>query len=101
MTLSKDDHSIWKANKKPKCHIPPIRKANGKWAKSNKEKADNFVDYVAHVFMTTMKLNHFLMYNAKFLFLFFFCPGLDKASPVWSPTSCHICQIFLTQWHII
>jgi hypothetical protein len=41
--LSPDDHSLWKATKKCKrltIAIPPIRKQDGSWARTNKEKTN-------------------------------------------------------------
>lgn len=53
--LSKEDHSIWKATKKfkrPITHIPPIRKEDDSWAKTDKEKASIFAKHLAEVFST-------------------------------------------------
>jgi hypothetical protein len=52
-SLSKDDHSIWKATKhlkRPTIHIPPLRKEDGSWARTNLDKANAFADYLATVF---------------------------------------------------
>jgi len=41
-SLSPDDTSLWKATKgfkRPQAYIPPIRKTDGRWAKSDVEKA--------------------------------------------------------------
>lgn len=47
------NYSLWKATKKLKNsvkHRAPIRKTDGSWAKSNKEKADIFADHLAGIF---------------------------------------------------
>jgi hypothetical protein len=47
-SLNKDDHTIWKSTKqftRPQIPIPPIKKATGSWAKSHREKAENFAEY--------------------------------------------------------
>lgn len=52
-SLSKDDHTIWKATKKfkrPQISIPPIRKDDGSWAKSDPEKAATFAKHLEQVF---------------------------------------------------
>jgi hypothetical protein len=52
-SLSKDDHSIWKATKhlkRPTTHIPPLKKEDGSWARTNLEKANAFADYLTTVF---------------------------------------------------
>lgn len=51
--LSPEDHSIWKATKKinrPITPIPPIRKRDRSWARSNEEKANTFAEHLAQVF---------------------------------------------------
>ena len=51
--LSPDDHTIWKATKKikrPITPIPPIRKHDQSWARSNEEKANTFAHHLAQVF---------------------------------------------------
>jgi hypothetical protein len=53
-TLSNDDHTIWKATKKinrPILPVPPIRKQDGSWARSNEEKVNTFSHHLARVFM--------------------------------------------------
>lgn len=47
------EYSLWKATKRiktPIAQIPPIRKEDGSWARSNKQKAEVFADYLTHVF---------------------------------------------------
>jgi len=47
------DNTLWKATrrlKRPQISIPPIRKADGSWAKSDDEKARAFADHLQHVF---------------------------------------------------
>ena len=47
------DYSLWKATKKikhPQISIPPIRKTDGNWARTNKEKADTFAKHLSNVF---------------------------------------------------
>jgi hypothetical protein len=51
--LSPDDRTIWKATKKinkPITPIPPIRKQDQSWARSNEEKANTFARHLAQVF---------------------------------------------------
>jgi hypothetical protein len=51
--LAPEDHSIWKATKKfkkPTVPIPPIRKTDDDWARTDTEKACAFADYLAKVF---------------------------------------------------
>ena len=46
-------YSLWKATKKSKKtveHKAPIKKPNGNWAKSNKEKAETFAEHLANIF---------------------------------------------------
>jgi hypothetical protein len=52
-SLSKDDHTIWKATKIFKRHqlsIPPMRKADRSWAKCDSEKAETFGEHLSQVF---------------------------------------------------
>lgn len=45
------NYSLWKVTKnKNESHCPPIKKSNGSWAKSNKEKADVFANHLAGIF---------------------------------------------------
>lgn len=47
------NYSLWKALKsikKPVMHSPPLRKANGEWAKGDKEKADLFAEHLEETF---------------------------------------------------
>lgn len=62
-------HSLWKATKKfdqTTKRIPPIRKANGEWAKTDKEKADLFANHLSDVFkpyesnLDETRINEFL-----------------------------------------
>jgi len=54
--LKRDDNSIWKPiknKKKPQTSLPPIRKYSippEPWAKSDKEKAELFVEHLSEVF---------------------------------------------------
>jgi hypothetical protein len=60
-SLSKDDHTIWKATKKfkrPKISIPPIRKSDRSWAKSDSEKATTFAEHLEQVFTPHSNINH-------------------------------------------
>lgn len=53
--LSIDDNTLWKATKKfkrPILSIPPLRQNNGRWARSNSEKANRFAEHLASVFST-------------------------------------------------
>ena len=59
-SLNKEDHTIWKATKKfkrPQTAIPPIRKADGTWAKSDPEKATTFADHLKQVFSPLPNIN--------------------------------------------
>lgn len=47
------NYSLWKATKKIKntvTHKAPVRKTDGSWAKSNKEKAEIFAEHLAGIF---------------------------------------------------
>lgn len=54
ITSTMDTHyALWKATKRlkqPKQHIPPIRKINGTWAKTDREKAEAFANHLQTVF---------------------------------------------------
>lgn len=54
LTAGKEtQYSLWKATKKLKntvAHRAPIKKADGSWAKSNKEKAEIFAEHLADIF---------------------------------------------------
>lgn len=54
LSADKDtNYSLWKATKKTKntvAHSAPIKKANGTWAKSNKEKAEVFAEHLSGIF---------------------------------------------------
>jgi hypothetical protein len=48
--LSPDDYTLWKATKKfkrPTLAIPPSRKQDRTWARTNKEKANQFAEYLS------------------------------------------------------
>jgi hypothetical protein len=52
-SLSKEDYTISKATKRlkrPQLSIPPIRKADRSWAKSDLENAENFAEHLSQVF---------------------------------------------------
>ena len=52
-SLSPIDNTPWKATKRlkrPKMSIPPIRKADGSWAKTDDEKSTTFADHLQQVF---------------------------------------------------
>jgi len=52
-SFSPSDNTLWKATKRlkrPQTLIPPIRKADGSWAKRDDEKAMAFADYLQKVF---------------------------------------------------
>jgi hypothetical protein len=60
-SLSKDDYAIWKATKKfkrPQISIPPIRKADRSWTKSDLEKAENFAEHLSQVFTPHNSKHH-------------------------------------------
>lgn len=47
------DHSLWKATakiRKTQDFVPPIRKNDGSWARTDKEKANVFAEHLANVF---------------------------------------------------
>lgn len=47
------NHSLWrisKASKKPPGYVPPLRKCNKKWARSDQEKADTLADHLEATF---------------------------------------------------
>lgn len=50
---SETKYSLWKATKylkRPQPHVPPTRKPNGEWAKSNEENATIFANHLEQVF---------------------------------------------------
>jgi len=52
-SLSKEDHSIWKATKqfkRPILHVPPILQEDGNWGQTDKDKATAFATYLSNVF---------------------------------------------------
>lgn len=54
------DYSLWKATKnlkRPIMQIPPIRNANGKWAKSEEEKAKRFAEHLEQIFQPNESLS--------------------------------------------
>lgn len=54
------DYSLWKATKKlkrPQVPNPPIRMANGAWAKSNADKAELFAKHLEKVFTPNSGIN--------------------------------------------
>jgi len=47
------DYSLWKATrriKRPHTHVPPIRKIDGTWARSEQDKAEVYAQYLENVF---------------------------------------------------
>jgi 16S rRNA G527 N7-methylase RsmG len=51
------DYALWRATrklKKPITYIPPLRKTDGDWAKSAKEKAEAFANYLSRVNIPTL-----------------------------------------------
>jgi len=51
--LSSTDNKLWKATKqlkRPQAPVPPIHKPSNEWARSDKDKANVFVPYLADVF---------------------------------------------------
>ena len=59
-SLSPTDNTLWKATKRlkqPHMSIPPIRKADGIWAKSDDVKAMGFADHLQQVFTPHNFLN--------------------------------------------
>lgn len=52
-TSERDDYSLWKATKRlkrPQNIVPPIKNSNGDWARSDKDKADLFGQYLEKTF---------------------------------------------------
>ena len=52
------DYSLWKCTKKikrPQQFIPPIRKSDGNWARTNSEKADTFATHLCTTFQSTSR----------------------------------------------
>jgi len=65
------DYSLWKATRKlngPTPHVPPIKMNNGKWARSDCEKANTFANHLKATFQpyhtmsaeTDIEVEHFL-----------------------------------------
>lgn len=60
-TLSKEDHSIWKATKtfkRPTAHVPPIMREDGTWGKTDQEKASTFAEHLSKVFSVPQPNNN-------------------------------------------
>jgi hypothetical protein len=65
-SLSKDDHTIWKATKtfeRPQLSTLPIRRPDRSWAKNDLEKAENFAEHLSQVF--TPHISHHARNNEK------------------------------------
>jgi len=56
LTATKDtDYSLWKATKqmkKPRAHVPPIRKEDGSWARCDQDKAETYARHLERAFQT-------------------------------------------------
>lgn len=55
------NYSLWKATRKlkrPQYHIPPLRKEQGGWSKSPKEKAETFANHLRNVFTPNDTTEH-------------------------------------------
>jgi hypothetical protein len=53
LTDNNTDYSLWKATKKinrPVMQIPPTRKRDGKWARNNEQKAQQFAKHLEQIF---------------------------------------------------
>jgi hypothetical protein len=60
-SLSKDEHTIWKATKefkRPQISINTMTKADRSWAKSDSEKAENFGEHLSQMFTPHDSNNH-------------------------------------------
>lgn len=59
LTGEKDtEYSLWRATKslkRPKIHIPPIKKDDGTWAQSDKQNVDLFAEYLQEIFQRINK----------------------------------------------
>jgi hypothetical protein len=58
------DYSLWKATKKlkrPVMQILPIRKTDGKWARNNEQKAQQFAEHLEHIFQVHGNLEEKVM----------------------------------------
>lgn len=50
---SSTDYSLWKATKiikRPIMQVPPIRRTDGKWARNNEQKAQQFAEHLENIF---------------------------------------------------
>jgi hypothetical protein len=59
-SLFNDDHTVWKATtrlKRPQISIPPIRKADRGWSKSDGERATTSVEHLEEVFTPLSNTN--------------------------------------------
>lgn len=62
-TNEETNYSLWKATKnlkRPKSFVPPLRKLDGSWARTNQEKSDAFAEHLCEVFKpnpTTLPVN--------------------------------------------
>lgn len=53
------DYSLWRATKKincPRSFIPPIKKANGSWAKTSLDKATTFAEHLEKIFQPAARI---------------------------------------------
>jgi hypothetical protein len=88
-SLSKENHTIWKATKqfkKPITHVTPILQEDGNWRKTDKEKATAFAEYLSNVFTTSQTNdNNNNTENIVKTFLDSACPMTLPITP-FSPT---------------
>jgi hypothetical protein len=86
-SLSKEDHTIWKATKQFKraiTHIPPILQEDGNWGKTDKEKATAFAESLSKIF-TTPQTDDNTTEDIVKIFLDSACPMTLPIKP-FSPT---------------
>jgi hypothetical protein len=88
-SLSKEDHTTWKATKqfkRPITHVHPVLHEDGNWGKTEKEKATTFAEYLSNIFPTPQtKDNKNNTENIIKTFLYSACPITLPIKP-FSPT---------------
>lgn len=60
--IESTDFTLWKFTKsfkRPEQYIPPIRRADGRWARSDREKADELADHLSNLIFTILMMKTF------------------------------------------
>ena len=87
-SLSRDDHTIWKATKqfkRPTLHVPPILRDDDTWSISDKDKATTFASHLTSVYSIPQADNASTTQDTVQTFLDSACPMMLPITP-FSPT---------------